>query len=111
MPHGRRDGRTGSPSDLRGLRSRPWVDRPSKLPRWKLFSGLLPVPSDVVIMGHILHNWNLEEKWMLLTKVYDALPLGGAVIGFGALIDDERTSNAVGVLGMDARGGVSGNEG
>ena len=58
-----------------------------------------PLPSaDVLIMGHILHDWNLEEKMMLLRKAYDALPAGGALIVYEAIIDDERSKNAFGLL-------------
>jgi hypothetical protein len=58
-----------------------------------------PFPSaDVVIMGHILHDWDLPTKQMLLGKAYDALPAGGALIVFEAIIDDERRSNAFGLL-------------
>ena len=58
-----------------------------------------PMPSaDVLVMGHILHDWNLEEKRVLLKKAYDALPEGGALIVFEALIDDERRENALGLL-------------
>lgn len=58
-----------------------------------------PIPSaDVITMGHILHDWNLDEKRMLLGKAYQALPDGGALIVFEALIDDERRQNAFGLL-------------
>lgn len=58
-----------------------------------------PIPSaDVVIMGHILHDWNLEEKKMLINKAYHALPKGGAFIIFEAIIDDDRRKNAFGLL-------------
>jgi hypothetical protein len=58
-----------------------------------------PLPkADVVIMGHILHDWDLSTKQMLVGKAYDALPPGGAYIVFEALIDDERRSNAFGLL-------------
>ena len=58
-----------------------------------------PLPStDVLIMGHILHDWDLEEKLMLLRKAYEALPTGGAVIVHEALIDDARKRNAFGLL-------------
>jgi hypothetical protein len=49
-------------------------------------------------MGHILHDWNLEEKEMLLRKAYEALPPGGAVIVHEALIDDARKTNVFGLL-------------
>ena len=54
--------------------------------------------ADVITMGHILHDWNLDEKRMLLDKAYQVLPKGGALIVFEALIDDERRQNAFGLL-------------
>jgi len=54
--------------------------------------------ANVITMGHILHDWDLAEKKMLLGKAYDALPDGGALIVFEALIDDERRQNAAGLL-------------
>ncbi len=58
-----------------------------------------PLPdADVLVMGHILHDWDLDEKHMLLKKAYDALPDGGALIVYEAIIDDERRSNAFGLL-------------
>jgi hypothetical protein len=58
-----------------------------------------PLPNaDVLVMGHILHDWDLDEKRLLLRKAYDALPEGGALIVYEALIDDERRSNAFGLL-------------
>ena len=58
-----------------------------------------PLPkTDVLIMGHILHDWDLNEKLMLLQKAYDAIPKGGALIIHEAIIDDERKQNAFGLL-------------
>lgn len=61
------------------------------------FEDALP-KVDVIVMGHILHDWNLEEKRLLLAKAYEALPKGGALIVYEALIDDERKTNAFGLL-------------
>jgi hypothetical protein len=36
--------------------------------------------ADVVVLGRILHNWDLPTKKLLLSKVYDALPAGGALV-------------------------------
>ncbi len=37
-----------------------------------------PIPkADVVLMGHILHDWDLEQKMLLIRKAYEALPAGG----------------------------------
>jgi hypothetical protein len=58
-----------------------------------------PLPSaDVLIMGHILHDWPLAEKQMLIAKAYAALPPGGALLVYEALIDDDRRQNAFGLL-------------
>ncbi len=58
-----------------------------------------PLPSaDVLIMGHILHDWDLDQKRLLLQKAYDALPEGGALIVYEAIIDDDRRVNAFGLL-------------
>jgi hypothetical protein len=54
--------------------------------------------ADVITMGMILHDWNLEKKKMLIKKAYDALPEGGAFIVIEALIDDERRQNAFGLM-------------
>ncbi len=58
-----------------------------------------PLPSaDVITMGHILHDWDIDQKRMLLEKAYQALPDGGALIVFEALIDDDRRHNPFGLL-------------
>ncbi len=58
-----------------------------------------PLPTaDVLVMGHILHDWNLEEKLMLIRKAYNALPKGGALVIYEAIIDDKRSKNAFGLL-------------
>ncbi len=61
------------------------------------FEDSLP-PADVVLYGHILHDWNLEQKRHLLRKAWEALPTGGAVIVYDAIIDDNRSQNAFGLL-------------
>jgi hypothetical protein len=58
-----------------------------------------PIPqSEVILMGHILHDWGLAEKRMLISKAYQALPTKGAYIAFDTLIDDERQTNTLGLL-------------
>jgi hypothetical protein len=61
------------------------------------FQDELP-KADVLLFGHILHDWDLETKRMLLRKAFAALPSGGAVIVYDALIDDDRRQNAFGLL-------------
>ena len=59
----------------------------------------VPIPqADVVMMGHILHDWDLDIKKMLIRKAYEALPSGGAFIAYDAIIDDDRSQNAFGLL-------------
>ncbi len=58
-----------------------------------------PLPhADVLMMGHILHDWNLDEKKMLIRKAFEAVPTGGALIVYDAIIDDQRSKNAFGLL-------------
>src|SRR5581483_12160158 len=58
-----------------------------------------PLPrADVITMGLILHDWNLERKQRLIGAAYDALPDGGALIVIENLIDDDRRENAFGLL-------------
>ena len=58
-----------------------------------------PFPNvDVLIMGHVLHDWDLAEKKMLIKKAHEALPDGGALIVYEAIIDDERRENAFGLM-------------
>jgi len=58
-----------------------------------------PLPqADVILMGHVLHDWSLDEKMMLIRKAYDALPQGGAFIVYESIIDDDRSKNAFGLM-------------
>jgi len=58
-----------------------------------------PLPkADVITMGMILHDWNLEKKMHLVRAAYDALPPGGALVAIEALIDDARRENVQGLL-------------
>lgn len=61
------------------------------------FSDPLPA-ADVYVMGQILHDWNLEQRRFLLQKAYDALPEGGTLIVYDAMIDDERGRNTYGFM-------------
>jgi hypothetical protein len=70
-----------------------------------------PLPkADVVLMGHILHDWDLPTKRMLIAKAYDALPSGGALVVYDAIIDDARRRNTFGLpmslnMLIETRGG------
>jgi hypothetical protein len=49
-------------------------------------------------MGNILHDWDLQQKKMLIQKAYRALPEGGAFVAIENIIDDERKENAFGLM-------------
>jgi hypothetical protein len=58
-----------------------------------------PLPqADVLVMGRILHNWDLPTKKMLLRKAHEAVATGGALLVYERLIDDDRRSNVAGLL-------------
>jgi DNA-binding HxlR family transcriptional regulator len=58
-----------------------------------------PLPkADVVLMGHILHDWDLPTKKMLVKKAFDAIPSGGAFVVYESIIDDARVKNTFGLM-------------
>jgi predicted O-methyltransferase YrrM len=58
-----------------------------------------PLPrADVITMGMILHDWNLERKQRLIAAAYDALPNGGVFIAVEHLIDDARRENVFALM-------------
>jgi len=61
------------------------------------FKDALP-KADIITMGMILHDWNLEKKMHLIRAAYNALPPGGALVAIEALIDDARRENVQGLL-------------
>ena len=73
------------------------VDSRVKFAPGDFFKDELP-KADVVMMGHILHDWDLPTKKMLVQKAYDALPEGGSFIVYEAIIDNDRKENAFGLM-------------
>ncbi len=61
------------------------------------FNDVLPT-ADVLVMGHVLHNWNLKEKRWLIQKAFDSLPVGGVLLVYDTLIDSGRRQNSFGLL-------------
>jgi hypothetical protein len=58
-----------------------------------------PLPTaDVLVMGRVLHNWDLATKMLLLKKAFDALPGGGVLIVYERFIDDGRRFSTAGLL-------------
>ena len=54
--------------------------------------------ADVLVMGLILHDWDLPTKRMLISKAYAALEKGGSLIIYEFLIDDARRTHLPGFL-------------
>ena len=73
------------------------VDHRLKFAAGNFFTDPIP-QADVVMMGHILHDWDLDQKKQLLRKAWEALPSGGAMIVYESLIDDARRENTFGLL-------------
>ncbi|HVR35266.1 MAG TPA: methyltransferase [Methylomirabilota bacterium] len=67
------------------------------------FKDPLP-PADVITMGHILREWNLEKRRQLIAKSHAALPEGGSLVVREALLEEDRHRNAFALLiGMTPR--------
>lgn len=82
--------------------ARRWIESEGLSDRVEAVSGdfftdELP-KADVISMGMILHDWNLENKKHLIRLAYDALPEGGALCAIENLIDDDRRENAFGLM-------------
>jgi precorrin-6B methylase 2 len=79
-----------------------YVDKSGVAGRVRFVAGSFfeqPLPqADVILMGHILHDWGIEDKRMLIRKAYDAVPEGGALIVYESIIDDDRSKNAFGLM-------------
>ena len=61
------------------------------------FSDDIP-KADVITMGNILHDWNKEEKKLLIKKAYNALNDGGSLVVIENVIDNDRKENAFGLM-------------
>jgi len=82
--------------------ARKWLAKEGLSDRVQVVSGdflkdSLP-KADVITMGMILHDWNLEKKKHLIHLAYEALPEGGAFVAIENLIDDARRENAFGLM-------------
>lgn len=54
--------------------------------------------ADIITMGNILHDWNLEQKKLLIGKAYSALSGEGRLVVIENIIDNERRKNTAGLL-------------
>jgi len=79
-----------------------WIEKEQLTDRVQAVSGDFLTDSlpkaDIITMGMILHDWNLEKKKHLIRLAYEALPENGVFIAIENLIDDERRTNAFGLM-------------
>jgi SAM-dependent methyltransferase len=70
--------------------------------RLRFFAGDFftdPLPqAEVLVMGRILHNWDISARELLLQKACQALAPGGALIVYDPLIEESRSQEAHGLL-------------
>ncbi|CDR06321.1 methyltransferase [Streptomyces iranensis] len=58
-----------------------------------------PLPeADVMIFGHVLHDWDEPSRALLVGRVYEALAPGGDLLIYDELIDDDRSGPARSLL-------------
>ncbi|MFH8404402.1 methyltransferase [Streptomyces sp. NPDC018019] len=59
-----------------------------------------PLPaSDAFIFGHILHGRDLDQRQDLIDRAYAALSPGGSLFIYDRMIDDNRNTKALSLLG------------
>ncbi|MBF8191916.1 methyltransferase domain-containing protein [Nonomuraea sp. K274] len=62
-----------------------------------------PLPSaDIVVLGHVLHDWSAEQRKFLVEKAYDAVNPGGVLLVYDRMLDraSSRIENLVISLDM-----------
>ncbi|WP_244287284.1 methyltransferase [Amycolatopsis rubida] len=61
-----------------------------------------PLPqADVVVLGHVLHDWDREQRAFLRRKAFDAVGPGGALVVYDRMLDDEPTHVENLVISLD----------
>jgi hypothetical protein len=54
-----------------------------------------PLPrGDILVLGHVLHNWSPEERQLLVKRAFEAVEPGGTLLVYDAMLDDEATDLA-----------------
>lgn len=52
------------------------------------FDAEMPT-ADVLVLGHVLHDWAESDRQQLLNRAYAALPPGGAVVVYDQMLDEQ----------------------
>lgn len=53
------------------------------------FAQLLP-PADVVVLGHVLHDWDESQREYLVRTAFDAVNPGGALLVYDRMLGEQR---------------------
>jgi SAM-dependent methyltransferase len=49
-----------------------------------------PLPSaDIVVLGHVLHDWDPRQRGLLVRKAHDAVNPGGTLLVYDRMLDEE----------------------
>ena len=49
-----------------------------------------PLPAaDVVVIGHVLHDWDQDQRGQLVRKAFDVIPPGGALVVYDRMLDED----------------------
>ncbi len=70
------------------IRASAVADRVEALPG-DFFTDPLP-EADLIAVGRVLHDWTEDKIHMLLRKIYDRLPAGGAILNAEKLLDEDK---------------------
>jgi SAM-dependent methyltransferase/DNA-binding HxlR family transcriptional regulator len=63
-----------------------------------------PLPrADVVILGHVLHNWPLDARRTLIRSAFEAVNPGGALVVYDAMLDEDTPRMSNSLLSLDMR--------
>ncbi|TCP56805.1 methyltransferase family protein [Tamaricihabitans halophyticus] len=52
------------------------------------FERTLPA-ADIVLLGHVLHDWDAREREQLVRKAFEAVNPGGALLVYDRMLDDD----------------------
>lgn len=63
------------------------------------FTDKLP-EADVLVLGHVLHNWSAEDRVRLLKKAYESVKPGGAVFVYDPMAGGEEPSMHAALAGL-----------
>ncbi|GAA1858762.1 methyltransferase [Asanoa iriomotensis] len=70
-----------------------------------------PLPrADVIVIGHVLHDWSPEQREALVAKAYEAVNEGGVLLVYDPMLDEEQPNLINLVISLDmlltTRGGA-----